>query len=106
MGKFSPMPNPRHAQRLPVLEAAKRGGWEIRSEQFDGGDILRDVFIGDRGVIRVVWLRTPWSDDGRYAGAILSDKRSGTDRNVWKVSGSDGLIALLQAGAADVKPVR
>ena len=42
-----------------------------------------------------MWLRTPWSE-GRYAGAIFSEKATHKERNVWKVGTKDGLIELLK----------
>lgn len=89
------MPHPKHDQRLNVLRAAKKGGWSHDQGVFDDSNIIRDLFTGDRGQVRVVWIRTPWSLSGRYAGALFSDAAEKKDRNVWKVTGSGGLLELL-----------
>ena len=73
-----------------------KAGWQHDPATFDGGNIIRDTFTGALGTIRIVWLRTPWSDTGRYAGAIFSEKATHKDRNVWKVTGTDGLLELLE----------
>jgi len=83
-------------QRLNVLAAGKQGGWTHDQGLFDGNDLIRDLFTGERGQVRVIWVRTPWSDSGRYAGAIFYDAREGKERNVWKVSGAGGLLEVLR----------
>jgi hypothetical protein len=93
------MPNPQHGRRLDVLAAASKGAWALVHAAYDSGNILVDTFTSHHGIVRVVWLRTPWSDTGRFAGALFSDPAAKKDRNVWKVSGHDGLLALL-AGVA------
>lgn len=80
---------------MKVLGAAGAAGWSRSLDQFDGGQILRDFFAGPRGEIRVVWLRTPWSDSGRFAGAVFSDATTKKDRNAWSVSGKRGLLEFL-----------
>lgn len=87
--------------RFEVLGAAKRGGWDLDHQSFDGGNILRDTFTGIPGVVRVVWLRTPWTDTGRFAGAVFSDRMRRTDRNVWSLRGNNGLIPMLVAGSIE-----
>lgn len=84
--------------RGDVLSAARRGGWTHDVAVFDGGDIVRDLFSNDAGVVRAVWIRTPWTSEGRFAGSVFSNKRDRSDRNVWKLSGVGGLINLLSAG--------
>lgn len=83
--------------RMEVLAAAKRGEWTLDSGSFDSGNILRDTFTGIPGVVRVVWLRTPWTDSGRFAGAVFSDRERRIDRNVWSLRGVNGLIPMLEA---------
>lgn len=89
------MPNPQHDQRLNVLAAGDKGGWKRDSGVFDESNIVRDTFTGPLGQVRVVWIRTPWSLSGRFAGALFSDPKTKADRNVWKVTGTGGLIELL-----------
>lgn len=89
------MPNPQHDQRINVLAAAKKGGWQHDQGVFDDSNIIRDLFTGSLGQVRVVWIRTPWSVSGRYAGALFSDPKTKSERNVWKVSGAGGLLELL-----------
>lgn len=84
--------------RFEVLGAARRGGWALDHQSFDGGNILRDTFTGIPGVVRVVWLRTPWTDSGRFAGAVFSDRVRQVDRNVWSLRGKSGLIEMLSSG--------
>jgi hypothetical protein len=84
-----------HAQRMNVLGRANNHGWTHKMAVYDDGNIIRDEFTSPLGVVRVVWLRTPWSDEGRWTGSLFSDKAAGKDRNVWKVSGSGGLLDLL-----------
>lgn len=84
--------------RFEVLGAARRGGWTLDHQSFDGGNILRDTFTGTPGVVRVVWLRTPWTDSGRFAGAVLSERVRQVDRNVWTLRGKSGLIEMLSSG--------
>lgn len=55
------------------------------------------MFTSEAGVVRAVWLRTPWSDSGRWTGALFSEKATKGDRNVWKVSGKGGLLELLSS---------
>ncbi len=95
------MPNPRHAQRSNVLGQALTHGWQHDMGEFDGGSIIRDTFTSELGEIRVVWLRTPWSDSGRYAGALYSERATRKDRNVWKVTQRDGLLELLGSLASE-----
>ena len=89
------MPAANQAQRPNVLIAAKRSGWQHDPGYFDDSNIIRDAFTNELGTIRAIWLRTPWSDTGRWAGAIFSNARDKTDRNVWKISGTGGLLELL-----------
>jgi hypothetical protein len=85
-------------QRLDVLGAANKAGWQHDTAVFDNGDIVRDLFTGDAGVIRCVWIRTPWSSDGRWAGAVFSDARTRTDHNLWTLAARRGLLELLRSG--------
>lgn len=89
------MPQAPHAQRMNVLGRAHTHGWVHDMATYDDGNIIRDQFSSELGVIRAVWLRTPWSDSGRWAGSVFSDKVTKQDRNVWKVSGKGGLLELL-----------
>jgi hypothetical protein len=89
------VPNPKHNQRVNVLDAGRKGGWAHEPGHFDNNDLIRDLFTSDRGQVRVVWIRTPWSDSGRYAGAIFYDASQKQERNVWKVTGTDGLLDVL-----------
>jgi hypothetical protein len=93
------MPSPKHARRGDVLAAAKSGGWDHHQGLYDDTNVIVDTFTGDRGVIRVVWMRTPWSDTGRYSGASFSDRSTHTDRNIWSVDGRNSLLALLRTGS-------
>lgn len=52
------MPNPKHGRRLDVLAASKAGGWATDTEIYDSGNIIVDTCTGERGVVRIVWLRT------------------------------------------------
>lgn len=84
-----------HAQRMNVLGRANAHGWKHDMAIYDDGNIIRDEFTSELGVIRAVWLRTPWSDSGRWTGSVFSERATRKDRNVWKVSGKDGLLDLL-----------
>jgi hypothetical protein len=53
-----------------VISAGLRSGWDHEHQPFDSGNILVDTFTNEHGVVRVVWLRTPWTDAGRFAGSI------------------------------------
>lgn len=86
--------------RGDVLTAARRGGWAHDGATYDAGDLVRDLFTSENGIVRVVWIRTPWTSEGRYAGAIYSDRQTRHDRNVWKLSGAGGLIELLRGSNA------
>ena len=90
----------KHGRRQDVLRAAIRAGWEYESATYDGGDLVRDIFTSHLGVVRVVWLRTPWSE-GRFAGAIFSERLSHKERNMWSVSGNNSLIALLDSAKVE-----
>ena len=83
--------------RMEVLTAARAGGWRHQHQSFDGGSLVVDTFTGLAGLVKVVWLRTPWKDSGRFAGAIFSDRMTRTDRNLWTLRGKNSLIARLQA---------
>ncbi len=89
-----------HAQRMNVLGKALAHGWTHDMAVYDGGDIVRDRFTSPLGIIRVVWLRTPWSLEGRWTGSIFSDQAAKKDRNVWKVTGQGGLLELLSSAPA------
>jgi hypothetical protein len=94
-----------HNQRSNVIKVALLHGWQHDYETFDDGNIIRDLFTSDLGQVRAVWLRTPWSDAGRWTGSIFSEKATHTERNVWKVTTDNGLLALLASispPAADV----
>jgi hypothetical protein len=82
-------------QRSNVLKAGSKGGWTHDQGLFDGNDLIRDLFESERGQVRAIWVRTPWSDSGRYAGAIFYDAQAGKERNLWKVTGAGGLLDLL-----------
>jgi len=96
-GKTVVMPHAKHDQRLNVLKTARNAGWKTDSAVFDDGNIIRDIFTSELGSLRAVWLRTPWSLSGRWAGSIFSDRRTGQDRNVWKVTGTGGVLELLSS---------
>lgn len=87
--------------RMDVLEAGLRGGWVHETGQYDGGNILADTFSSDVGIVRVVWLRTPWKDSGRFAGAIFSERSTRKDHNVWSLRGKKGLVPLLTQRSLD-----
>lgn len=91
------MPTGPHAQRSNVIGRALAHGWIHDMAQYDDGNIIRDAFTHDIGIIRVVWLRTPWSDSGRWTGSVFSEKATKKDRDVWKVTGKDGLLELLSS---------
>lgn len=74
--------------RMEVLEAGRGGGWSHEMGRFDEGNIIVDAFTSDSGVVRVVWLRTPWTDSGRFAGAIFSDPTARSDNTSGR-SGED-----------------
>ena len=80
---------------VPTSFVALAHNWNHEMGEFDEGNIIRDTFSSDLGEIRVVWLRTPWSDSGRFAGAIYSERATRTERNVWKISKTGGLLELL-----------
>jgi len=81
--------------RGEVLAAAKHGGWAHKEEPFDSGNILRDTFSGIPGIVSVVWIRTPWKESGRFAGAVFSDRIEQRDRNLWSIRGKNSLIERL-----------
>lgn len=91
------MPSAAHAQRMNVLGRANAHGWTHSMAIYDEGNIIRDEFTSELGVVRAVWLRTPWSDSGRWTGSVFSEKATKKDRNVWKVSGKGGLLELLSS---------
>jgi hypothetical protein len=80
----------KHDRRTDVLEAARRYGWEMEHKYMgEGNDVVLDVFTRDVGQIRCVWIRTPWTSGGRYAGAIFSSKTDKKDINLWRIEGND-----------------
>ena len=98
------MATAKHARRMDVLNKAHLHDWEVQSDVFDNGNILRDVFTSELGIVRVVWLRTPWSDSGRYSGALFSEAKTNQDRNIWNVEGSkNSLLGLLASKTPDNK---
>src|SRR5687767_10157321 len=78
--------------RMEVLEAGRRGGWSHEMGSFDSGNIIVDAFTNEVGIVRVVWLRTPWKDSGKFAGAIFSERAARSDHNVWSLRGNRGLV--------------
>ena len=77
-------------RRLDVITAAQRHGWESENHHYGtDSEILLDLFRNPRAEIRCVWIRTPWSDSGRYAGAIFSDRQDKIEWNLWKVEGKE-----------------
>ncbi|MGN6606005.1 MAG: hypothetical protein ACTHMS_03200 [Jatrophihabitans sp.] len=91
------MPSAPHAQRSNVIGRALAHGWTHEMAVYDGGNIIRDVFTHDVGIIWAVWLRTPWSDSGRWTGSVFSERATKNDRNVWAVSGKNGILELLSS---------
>ena len=59
-------------------------------------DVFRKPGVGD---VRAVWIVTPWSEGGRYAGAVFSDERDGKTLNVWRIEGDkpNSLLHTLQS---------
>lgn len=94
------MPSAPHAQRSNVIGHALAHRWEHEMALYDDGNIVRDVFTRDIGIIRVVWLRTPWSDSGRWTGSVFSEKAAKQDHSVSTVSGKGGLLELLSSVAS------
>jgi hypothetical protein len=94
------MPKGQHDRRLDILAAARSNGWTAKHESVgDTNDVLFDTFTSDLGVIRCVWVRTPWSSGGRYAGAIFSSVKEKKDINLWKVGdrGPNSLMHTLRS---------
>ena len=79
-----------HDRRMDVLSAARQHGWETKNEYAgEMNDVVLDTFTNDIGEIRCVWIRTPWTSGGRYAGAIFSSAKDKKDVNLYKVEGDD-----------------
>lgn len=92
------MPDPLHAQRSAVLNAAASHGWEHDMGVFDDANIVRDTFTGELGIVRVVWLRTPWSSS-RFTGGLYSEKATKKDRNLWSITARGGVLEALAAAS-------
>jgi hypothetical protein len=81
---------PKQNRRVDVLNAAHRHGWRVENDTAgEANDVVLDIFSHDIGTVRCVWVRTPWSPGGRYAGAIFSSIKDKNDVNLWKVGGND-----------------
>ncbi len=91
------MPSKRD-NRMEVLEAGPRGGWSHEMGSFDSGNIIVDTFTNDIGTARVVWLRTPWKDTGKFAGAIFSERSRDPITTSGHFVATAGLVPLLNGG--------
>ena len=87
------MPSGQHDRRPDVLDAARAAGWASDSDSTRHGGIS-DQFTKAGRTVTCHWVKTPWSD-ARWAGAVVS----GPDgpRQVWKVSGDGGVLAVLKS---------
>jgi hypothetical protein len=86
--------------RTDVLDAAHRHGWSHEALVADESNLIRDLFTSEIGIVRTVWIRTPWSSEGRWAGAVFSDRRARADKNVWTLAGKNSLLELLASASS------
>lgn len=74
-------------RRAEILRTARSTGWTHAEEVFDSGTIIRDQLTSAAGEIRALWLVTEWTPEGRYAGAVFTDRREARERNAWSLHG-------------------
>jgi hypothetical protein len=85
----------RKQDRLTVINRALICGWKHEFATFDESRLIRDEFTCDRGILWVLWVKTPWRDDSRFGGAIFSDRIEKKDVNVWGISNRHGVLEVL-----------
>ena len=61
----------------------------------DDSNLIRDLLTSEVEIVRTVWIRMPWSSQGRWAGAVYSDLQTNSDRNIWTLDGKNSLLEVL-----------